>query len=178
MSLKVAIIDYGLGNLFSINQACEQVGLESIITSNTRIIEDADAIILPGVGAFGDAMNSLRENNLIDSILNFVNTGKPFMGICLGMQLLFTESEEFGCHKGLNLIEGKIIRFPESNSNNEVIRIPQIQWNQIYKNTDRLWNESPLKNIAEGSYMHFVHSYYAVPKNQEVILSYSNYSTY
>jgi glutamine amidotransferase len=175
MNLKVAIIDYGLGNLFSINQACEHVGLNPVITSDIEIISEADALILPGVGAFGDAMNSLKENNLIDPVLNFVKSGKPFMGICLGMQLLFTESEEFGSNKGLNLIEGKIVRFPELNNKGEVIRVPQIQWNQIYKNTSALWDSSPLKNIDEGTYMHFVHSYYAIPANKETILSYSEY---
>lgn len=175
MKLKVAIVDYGLGNLFSINQACEHVGLESIITSDPASIASADALILPGVGAFGDAMKSLTENRLIQPVLDFVQTGKPFMGICLGMQLLFTESEEFGAHKGLNLIEGKIVRFPEKNRDGNIIRVPQIQWNRIYKNDDLLWNNSVLKGIPEGAYMHFVHSYYAVPENKNTILSYSEY---
>ena len=106
MNKKVAIIDYGLGNLFSINNACKSVGLDTIITSDKNIINNADALILPGVGAFGDAMDSLNNNNLIQIIYKFVETGKPFLGICLGMQLLFSESEEFGFHKGLNLIKG------------------------------------------------------------------------
>lgn len=175
MKLKVAIVDYGLGNLFSINQACEHVGLEPIITSSQKVIAGADALILPGVGAFGDAMKSLTDNKLVLSVLDFVKTGKPFMGICLGMQLLFTESDEFGSHKGLNLIEGKIVRFPEKDQDGHIIRVPQIQWNQIYKHDEKVWDASLLKGIPEGTYMHFVHSYYAIPENKNTILSFSEY---
>jgi glutamine amidotransferase len=175
MTIKVAIIDYGLGNLFSIEQACEHAGLEPVITSEANNIAASDALILPGVGAFGDAMNCLRENNLVAPIMDFVNTGKPFMGICLGMQLLFTESEEFGSHKGLNLIQGKIVRFPELNAEGNTIRVPQIQWNSITPNDENTWQHSVLKNITKGAYMHFVHSYYAIPDNTSHILSYSEY---
>ena len=175
MSSKVAIVDYGLGNLFSINQACQRVGLLPVITSDQDIIADADALILPGVGAFGDAKKSLQDNNLIDPLLAFVQTGKPFLGICLGMQLLFNESCEFGEHSGLNLIDGKILRFPALDEYGKVNRVPQIQWNQIYKNTDDLWFDSPLRHIATGSYMQFVHSFYAQPSDHTTILSYSEY---
>ncbi len=175
MTPKVAIIDYGLGNLFSINQACEHAGLAPIITADVNIISSADALILPGVGAFGDAMQSLHQNNLIEPILDFVHTGKPFMGICLGMQLLFTESEEFGQHKGLNLIEGRIVKFPETNHHGEKIRVPQIQWNQIKPNDKSIWDNSVLKDVPDGTYMHFVHSYFAIPDEQQHILSYSEY---
>ena len=175
MSSKVAIVDYGLGNLFSINQACEYVGLDSTITNDPQIISSADALILPGVGAFGDAMGSLEDNNLIEPLLTFVQTGKPFLGICLGMQLLFNQSNEFGNHQGLNLIEGQIKRFPIKDEKGQINRVPQIQWNQIYMNSEDLWNDSPLKNIEDGAYMQFVHSYYAEPKHQDVILSYTEY---
>jgi glutamine amidotransferase len=175
MKKKVAIIDYGLGNLFSIRQACEKVGLDPVITADLHLIAEADGLILPGVGAFGDAMRGLQQNNLIDSLYNYVKTGKPFLGICLGMQLLFTESEEFGLHIGLDLIKGRIIKFPKKNSIGEIIRVPQIQWNQIYKNTHEAWENSPLNNVNDGAYMHFVHSYYAVPENEDSVLSYSEY---
>lgn len=175
MSLQVAIIDYGLGNLFSINNACERVGLETVITSDIEVITNADALILPGVGAFGDAMQSLLANNIAGTILEFVKTGKPFLGICLGMQLMFSESEEFGNHKGLGLIKGKIVKFPPQNAQRENIRVPQIQWNQIYAAEKNRWDHSPLKNIAEGTYMHFVHSYYAIPEDNNTILTYSEY---
>lgn len=173
--MNVAIIDYGLGNLFSINNACKLVGLNTIITSDINKISKADALILPGVGAFGDAINSLNENNLTQTIYEFVRTGKPFLGICLGMQLLFSESEEFGSHKGLDLIKGKVVKFPPFNKLGESIRVPQIQWNQIYAEDINRWNESPLKNISEGTYMHFVHSYYAIPEENNNILTYTEY---
>lgn len=174
--MKVAIVDYGLGNLFSINQACLHVGLETKITSNLNEIEQADAMILPGVGAFGDAMNYLRKAELTEPIKDFVETGKPFLGICLGMQLLFTESEEFGSNKGLDLIKGKIIKFPSHDAHNCRVKVPQIQWNQISKNNDSLWNSSSLRGIPDNSYMHFVHSFYAKPDNDDHILSYTEYA--
>lgn len=175
MKPKVAIIDYGLGNLFSINNACEFVGLDSLITSDKKIISEADAVILPGVGAFGDAMNCLESEGLTKSILDFIDTGRPFMGICLGMQLLFSESEEFGINKGLNLIEGSIRRFPSHTPDNKIVRVPQIQWNQIYKNNSDLWEKSPLKTLENGDFMHFVHSYYAIPEDPTTTLSFSFY---
>ena len=173
--IQVAIVDYGLGNLFSINQACEYFGLTPVITSEPEVIADSDALILPGVGAFGDAMNYLRKNFLIEPLLNFAKTGKPFLGICLGMQLLFTESEEFGNHKGLNLIDGKILKFPQKNKNGEVNRIPQISWNQIFLNSTVTWNKSPLKDLEDGDYMYFVHSYYAEPTKLNSILSFTDF---
>jgi glutamine amidotransferase len=175
MRSKVTIIDYGLGNLFSINNACESVGLDTIITADIDEISKSDALILPGVGAFGDAMQTLKEKKLDVAIHDFINTGKPFMGICLGMQLMFSESEEFGKHEGLNLIPGKIVKFPKKNKQNENIRVPQIQWNQIFRNKDENWNDSPMKSLEEGEYMHFVHSYYAIPNDIDSILTYSEY---
>lgn len=174
--MKVAIIDYGLGNLFSINQACKHAGIDSIITSDKNVIRNVDGLILPGVGAFGDAMNYLHKTELITPITDFVKTGKPFMGICLGMQLLFTKSEEFGSHQGLNLIPGKILKFPQHDTSDNKIKVPQIQWNQIFKNTDELWQNSPLINVPEKTYVQFVHSYYAVPDNSTQILTYTKYA--
>jgi glutamine amidotransferase len=175
MHIKVAIVDYGLGNLFSVNSACELVGLDAIITSDVDIVRKADAVILPGVGAFGDAMDTLRETHLLDAIFESIQEGKPFFGICLGMQLMFSESEEFGTNKGLGLIKGKIVKFPERNADGGIIRVPQIQWNQVWGNKKEIWADSPLKNIDEGSYMQFVHSYYAIPSDTNTILSYSEY---
>lgn len=175
MRIKVAIVDYGLGNLFSVNSACELVGLDAVITSDVETVRKSDAVILPGVGAFGTAMDTLRETNLLDSIFDFVKTGKPFFGICLGMQLMFTESDEFGTNKGFDFIKGKIVKFPERNAEGSIIRVPQIQWNQIWQNKKEIWNASPLRNIEDGSYMQFVHSYYAVPEDTNTILSFSEY---
>ncbi len=113
---KVVIIDYELGNLFSVNQALEKIGLKTIISKDPNDIENADAIILPGVGAFGDAMNNLNKLGLTKPIKNFINSGKPFLGICLGLQLLFTQSEEFGTQNGLNIIKGVVKKFPAINN--------------------------------------------------------------
>jgi glutamine amidotransferase len=175
MSKNVVILDYGLGNIFSIFQACEYVGYNVEVTSDPNKVIKADALILPGVGAFGNAMESLSNNDLISPIREFVKTGKPFLGICLGMQLLFTKSEEHGNHKGLNFIEGEIIKFPEYDINNK-FRVPQIQWNRVYQSDFLKWRESPFKEVDEGEYMYFVHSYYALPKDKSVVLAYTDYA--
>jgi len=175
MGKKVAIVDYGLGNLFSISQACEHVGLNAVITSDKKIISESDALILPGVGAFGYAMNSLQSDGLVDSLLDFVKTGKQFLGICLGMQLLFSESEEFVVNKGLGLVDGRIVRFPSNDNQGRLLRVPQIQWNQIYKGYSGNWEKSLFKNTNIGEYMYFVHSYYSMPANEKEILTYSEY---
>jgi len=173
---NVVIIDYGLGNMFSISQACSKVGLKTTITSDPNIICNSDALILPGVGAFGDAMKSLEQLNLIDTIRDFAKTGKPFLGICLGMQLLFNESEEFGTHKGLGLIEGKIHKFRFTQTEPKCIKIPQIQWNKIYFKIENAWNDTSLSGVENNSFMYFVHSYYAKPHDESLILSYSKYA--
>lgn len=165
--MKVAIIDYQLSNLFSVKHAFDYLKIDSEITSDKSIISKCDAAILPGVGAFGDAMNNLRQLNLIELIKEFVSTDKLFMGVCLGMQLLFSESEEFGIHQGLNLIKGKVKKF---SSKERIIKVPQIGWNQILKPNDS-WNNSPLKNIKNSEFMYFVHSYFCLPDDNSVILS-------
>jgi glutamine amidotransferase len=138
----------------------------------------SDAMILPGVGAFSDAMNNLRKLDLVSSINEFIATGKPFMGICLGMQLLMTESEEFGNNKGLDIIKGSVVRFPTENSGNKRNKIPQVGWNQIFLPSfasENFWDNSPLQNIRNGEFMYFVHSYYPVPADTETVLSTTNY---
>jgi glutamine amidotransferase len=175
---QVAIIDYEMGNLFSVQRACEYVGLNPLITSEISVIMDSDAIILPGVGAFGDAMANLKRLNLISPIKDIIDTGKPFMGICLGMQLVFTESEEFGVHKGLDIIKGAVVRFPDSNNKGEKIKVPQVGWNHICRPASAkqsFWDTSPLKDVPNGAFMYFVHSYYPVPIAKGVVLSNTGY---
>lgn len=168
---KIVIIDYGHGNLYSINQACIHLGYNPIISSDENDILTADSLILPGVGAFKVAMDELNHQNLIDPIKEFVKKGNYLMGVCLGMQLLFDSSEEFGYNKGLGLITGEIKKFP-SIFNDLKIRIPQIAWNKIlHENSTNLWENTPLKEIAEEDFMYFIHSYYAEPANQKNILS-------
>lgn len=171
---KILIIDYKLGNLFSVNQALTNIGLNVNITSNAEDIESADAIVLPGVGAFSDAMNNLNELNLINPIKKFIDSGKPFLGICLGLQLLLSESEEFGRTKGLGLIKGRVKRFHNTNKDGETRKVPQIAWNQIYKTNDSSWENTPLSEIKEGEFMYFVHSFY-VEVDEPVSLSQTNY---
>ncbi|MDO8573463.1 MAG: imidazole glycerol phosphate synthase subunit HisH [Candidatus Daviesbacteria bacterium] len=165
--MKIAIIDYQLSNLFSVKHAFDYLNVESAISSDKSVILNADAAILPGVGAFGDAMNNLKKLGLIEVVNSLITSGKPFMGVCLGMQLLFSESEEFGAHEGLNIIKGKVVKFAKPD---KLIKVPQIGWNQIQK-TEAGWKNSPLKNIKNRDFMYFVHSYYVVPDNSNAVLS-------
>lgn len=176
---RVVIVDYKMGNLFSVKQACEFVGLEAIISSKKDDILNADAVILPGVGAFGNAIATLNKLDLVNSIIDAIKSGKPFMGICLGMQLLFSESEEFGKHKGLGVIPGAVIKFPPKNIKGEKNKVPQVGWNRINKplfssSLDR-WLNSPLADIKDGEFMYFVHSYYCKPENNDIVFSVTEY---
>jgi glutamine amidotransferase len=172
----VAIVDYGLGNLFSIEQACAFVGLSSIITNSKRDILNADAVILPGVGAYGDAMLMLNRLDLVNVLRDIVGSQKPLVGICLGLQLLMTESYEFGHHKGLGIIEGEVVRFDAPKEKEHILKVPQIGWNRIFQPVDGLrWHGTLLERIDYGEYMYFVHSYTVQPQDSSVILSNSCY---
>ena len=174
---KVAVVDYEMGNLYSISQACQHVGLTPLITKNKKDILNADAVILPGVGAFGEAMKHLQQYDLIAPIKDFVARGKPFMGICLGMQLLLTESEEFGTHKGLDLIQGRVRRLHSQSTSNSISKIPEVGWNRIYAPLDEknVWEKTPLQSLGKGEYMYFVHSYVVAPAEKDVVLSHTCY---
>lgn len=172
--MNIAIVDYGLGNLFSVENACLLAGHQPKITQDPTEILKGEALILPGVGAFSDAMDSLRKNDLISVLIDFAQSGKPFLGICLGMQLMFSESEEFGTHKGLGLIDGRITRFPKHDSNNKKVVVPQTQWNAIYP-ANQPWENTPFKDLSSGEYMHFVHSYYAQPADLATVFSFTVY---
>jgi len=171
---QVVIIDYGLGNLFSVNQACQKVGLNVKISNLKKEIKNADAIILPGVGAFIEAMNNLEKMDIVNTIKESVENGKPFFGICLGMQLIFSKSEEFGSGNGLDLISGVIKKFPTI-LNEQSLKVPQISWNKIYTFKNK-WTNTPLHNINDHEFMYFVHSYYAEPLLDESILTHTNYN--
>lgn len=182
--LRVAIIDYGLGNLFSVFQACGYAGMEACITSAKKEILSADAAILPGVGAFGDAMRALERLELVLLLRDLVSEGKPLIGICLGMQLLMTESYEFGRNRGLGVIEGPVVRLEEGAGPTGRLKVPEVGWNRIFKNqglagnekrNDDVWAGSPLEGLQDGEYMYFVHSYYPKPEDPRVVLSVSRY---
>ncbi|MDP0505917.1 MAG: imidazole glycerol phosphate synthase subunit HisH [Fusobacterium sp. JB019] len=158
------IIDYGLGNLESVFQAFENLGIETKISNDPKEISNASSLILPGVGAFRDAITALKETNLIPLIKNHIKSGKFLMGICLGMQLLYEKSYENGEYEGLGLIEGSIEKL------NTSLKIPHMGWNSLkFKKDDEI-----LKYINEDAYVYFVHSYYANSSNEELI-AYSNY---
>lgn len=174
---KVAIVDYQMGNLFSVEHACAAVGLDARITTDPSEILAADAAILPGVGAFGAAMDNLRQLGLVEPLLDFIGTGRPFLGICLGLQLLFTESEEFGTHKGLGFIPGRVVRFPAKDPQDVPLRVPQIGWNKIAPPAARpgAWKGTALAGIAPGEYMYFVHSFYVAPEEPDAVLTVTRY---
>ena len=174
----VAIIDYGMGNLFSVKQACECAGIKTVITADKSAIDSSDALILPGVGAFGDAMECLQRMDLVSSIRDFISSGRPFMGICLGLQLLMGYSEEFGTHKGLGIIKGKVVRFPDKDDEGKKYKVPQVGWNRIVLNRNNShgsWDSTPLSSTNNSEFMYFVHSYYAIPDDKGLVLSTSEY---
>ena len=172
--MEVAIIDYKMSNLFSVQAACNKAGLSSVITSDKYEILDAKVAILPGVGAFGEAMKYLNDYKLDDIIIQFVESGKPFLGICLGLQLLFENSEEFGQYSGLGIIKGKVKRFQFQKSDNTKYPVPQVGWNTINQ-SNVTWDNTLLNKNTNGDFMYFVHSYFVEPENDSTILSYTNY---
>ena len=159
----VAIIDYGVGNLFSLKSSLKEIGAEAVVTSDEKVIAEADRIILPGVGAFEDAARKLRESGMAEVVKREAAAGKPMMGICLGMQLMFDVGYEYGVHEGLGLIKGSVR--PIADVIPAGYKIPHIGWNLL-----RFRKESPLfKYIKEEDYVYFVHSYYAAECDESVI---------
>ena len=168
--MEVAIIDYKMGNLHSVKAACDKVGLASTISSDPDEINDCIAAILPGVGSFAQAMKNINELKLDNCIYRFVETGKILFGICLGMQLLFDISNEFGSNNGLGIIKGRSDKFNFSSKNAKIYPIPQIGWNRIYEN-NIFWKDTILNNNKNGDFMYFLHSNYVLPLNKNIILS-------
>lgn len=178
---KVTVVDFGMGNLFSIERAIHQVGGDANITGEFSKIASADRLVLPGVGAFGSAMHRLKETGIEDAVKEFVQTGRPLLGICLGMQLLLSESYEFGHHRGLGLIDGKVVRFKDPEPNGSHFKIPQIGWAEIEfpasekKLTNRMWDDTILAGIHPSRFFYFVHSYICLPDNAKNVLAESVY---
>lgn len=170
--LKIVILDYGMGNVKSISNAFEKIGQETILTADSAIISDADAIVLPGVGAFYSGMQNLQRFRLTESIQQFVESGKPLLGICLGMQMLFDESEEFGTTNGLGLIKGKVVRMTFSTT---PLKLPHVSWNEIRQPAENRWNSTILEGTPNLTDMYFVHSYAAQPADHHDILSITDY---
>jgi glutamine amidotransferase len=155
----VVIVDYGMGNLRSVQKAFEKVGAPASVTRNPEVIRRADKLILPGVGAFPECMKNLERFGLKEPVLEFIRGGRPFLGICLGLQLLFDQSEEFGTHEGLKVIRGSVRAFPR----NMGLKVPHMGWNQVW-----FKKQVPIfKGIEDGAYFYFVHSFYTVPENAD-----------
>jgi glutamine amidotransferase len=164
----IAVIDYGMGNLRSVQKAFERVGCAAVVTRDPGQIESARGVVLPGVGAFSACMENLRRFGLIEAICEIVRGGKkPFLGICLGFQLLFSESEEFGIQKGLDLFSGKVVGFHSGDG----LKVPHMGWNSLQKKKD-----SPfLDGISTGEFVYFVHSFYVVPEDAAIVATNTEY---
>ena len=164
----IAIIDYGMGNLRSVEKGFLKVGADVKVTNSLEDVKNADGVVLPGVGAFKGCMNELRDLKLIDAVIEAIKVGKPYLGICLGLHVLFSESEEFGSSSGLDILKGKVIKF---DLEDKELKIPQMGWNQL-----NIINNNPLfKGIPDKSYFYFVHSYYVSPDDSSVIATTTDY---
>ncbi len=166
---KIAIIDYGMGNLRSVQKGFERVGCQAKVTRNPHEIAAAQGVVLPGVGAFSACMENLRRYGLIEPIQEAVRQKKPFLGICLGFQLLFSESEEFGPQNGLDLFPGRVVGFHPENG----LKVPHMGWNTITKNRATPF----LEGISDGDYVYFVHSYYVVAEDPSLVATTTNYGS-
>ncbi|WMT41135.1 imidazole glycerol phosphate synthase subunit HisH [Paenibacillus sp. D2_2] len=165
--MKLAIVDYGMGNLHSVAKAIERLGYEAVVSGDAAVLLAADGILLPGVGAFGDAMEQLIASGLDGTLRQAVDSGKPLLGICLGMQLLFSASEEHGTHEGLGLLPGRAVRFsPESG-----LKVPHMGWNRLqFKQPDH-----PLLAGLDEGHVYFVHSYHVLPEREQDLLAVTDY---
>lgn len=168
MKTSVTIIDYGVGNLLSVIRAFEYCGAEVTVTDRPEGIEQANKLILPGVGAFADGMAGLQERGLVKSIYQYAVSERPIMGICLGMQMMLETSEEFGIHEGLGLVQGQVLAIPAHDVAGNPHKIPHIGWNQISPTAKgQPWESTIMQEVEANSYTYFVHSYAAVPSNEE-----------
>lgn len=164
----IAIVDYGMGNLRSVQKALEHVGHEATITDSPALLAEAERVILPGVGAFADAMHELHQRQLVEPLRTAIASGKPFLGICLGLQLLFDVSYEDGEHQGLGIVPGEVVRFNAPPG----VKVPHMGWNTL-----TIRRRPPLlEGIEEGSHVYFVHSYYVVPRDAAVVATETDYA--
>lgn len=163
--MQIVILDIGIGNLRSVQRAFEFLGATPLISHDPRTVLDADAIVLPGVGAFGDGVRGLHQNGLDKVLCQFIEGGRPFLGICVGLQLLFTESEEMGLHRGLGVFSGRVIRFSQS------LTVPHMGWNQIHRRRDH----PLLKGVPDGAFVYFAHSYHATTDDETILVATTDY---
>ena len=168
----IVIIDYGMGNLRSVQKGFEKIGCDAVITADPNVVLQAEKVVLPGVGAFRDCMHNLEQGGFVEPILKVIADGRPFLGICVGMQMLFTDSVEFGLHSGLNVIPGHVLRFPDQMIvAGEKLKVPQMGWNQLSFKC----RPPAFDGVTEGSNVYFVHSYYVKPDDSGVIATTTDY---
>ncbi|MBU1148322.1 MAG: imidazole glycerol phosphate synthase subunit HisH, partial [Candidatus Omnitrophica bacterium] len=170
---NIAVIDYNIGNVRSILNALEKIGAHSVLTRDRNEILSMDAIVLPGVGAFKQGMENLKANSLIDIVYKFIKSERPFLGICLGMQLLMEESEEFGLTEGLGVVKGKVIKLPVSNKSKE--KLPHVAWDKICEPKRAIWQGTILDGIENAVDVYFNHSFVAEPLDKNAVLSTTSY---
>jgi glutamine amidotransferase len=175
MKPQVTIIDYGMGNLYSVGRAFEVCGADVFFASNAEHIAAASYLVLPGVGAFESGMAGLHERNLVEPIREHAGKGRPLMGICLGMQMFASVSEEFGEHKGLDLIPGRVRALPQTSISGGVLKIPHIGWAELYKTPGAKWSQTSLKSLQEGDSVYLVHSFAVHPDNPSHQLAFSHF---
>ncbi|RKQ64114.1 glutamine amidotransferase [Thermovibrio guaymasensis] len=166
----IVVVDYGMGNLRSVSKALEHVGAKVKVSDRAQDLKEASGIVLPGVGAFKDAVKNLKGKGLWEAIVKEVERGKPLLGICLGLQLLFEKSYEFGENEGFGFIKGEVVKFELPKE----YKIPHMGWNQVYRRKE----SSLLKGIKEGDFFYFVHSYYVKPEERETTLTETDYGIY
>ncbi|MFZ3138841.1 MAG: imidazole glycerol phosphate synthase subunit HisH [Thermodesulfovibrionales bacterium] len=161
----IAIVDYGMGNLRSVEKGFLKVGVDARVVREPQAVDDADAVVLPGVGAFRDCIRNLAQTSMTESIMRSIQKGKPYLGICLGLQVLFTESEEFGIYKGLDVFKGKVVRFQID------LKVPHMGWNNV-----KILRRPPIfDGIQDESFFYFVHSYYVAPDDTAVVSTTTDY---
>ena len=161
----IAIVDYGMGNLRSVEKGFLKVGVDARVVTDSKAVDNAEAVVLPGVGAFRDCMKNLEEMSLTEPILRSIQKGKPYLGICLGLQVLFTESEEFGIHKGFDILKGKVVRFQIN------LKVPHMGWNNA-----KIQRRPPIfDGIQDEAFFYFVHSYYVVPDDNNIVATTTDY---
>lgn len=172
MAKRIVIVDYGVGNLYSVRRALEVSGAEEVILSSDPLtINQADGLVLPGVGAFADGMRGLQDRGLVEPIIAYSQTGRPLLGICLGMQMLTSVSEEFGCHNGLGLIPGEVVCIPNQSTDGQALKVPFIGWSALTPSQACAYEGSVLQAHRPGSSVYLVHSFHVRPSNPEHLLA-------